>query len=462
MKRIDTTHVTGRVFFVLMLSLFACQSTNKTLEVRQVINKPFQSLDVQPNEYVLSCDRDTVVKTETGSTIRIKANTLTDASGQPVKGKVRLNYREFHKATDILISGIPMTFDSAGTTYGFESAGMFRIDARDEAGNPVFIKEGSNVGVDMGSYRSGEDYTFYYMDTTEGRWKTVGKAASRENTGKSRSIDSLKKGIDEYTQKADDLFKPKRYNKGDKILNLDIDYSRIPELKPFHALVWRYTGNSKAMDPTQNTWIYNIKWRDVTLRPSEKNGCYDLFLYSQKVSFRTEVEPVLQGKDLAKAESEYQASLAEFNKIITVYKNQEHQKEMEASLIRSFNVRQFGIYNWDRFYKDVNAVRIAAKFQYDKKVAGSEIAQVYMIDEERNAVVAYTQESAREFCFIKGQHIKLMAVLPDESIAVMSSEEFERVTGTLDDKDNEITFTLRVNGQKMKKEEDVSNLLASL
>lgn len=462
MKLLKVTPALGYMVFALTLTLISCQPTIENA-LPTVINKPFKSLDVQPNQYAIRADRDTVVTTETGTHIGIAANTLVDASNNPVKGSVVLTFEEFHNPTDILISGIPMEFDSAGTKYGFESAGMFNIAAKAENGEEVFIKEGSTVDIDMASFREGNDFSFYFLDTTDGQWQTLGRKDAVENTEKKETLDSLSEKIAAVEELQAGIIQPKRYKPGDKILNLDINYSKLPELRPFHALIWRYAGTGGKDDPESHMWIYEEQWKTILLEPiAGENGKYNLKLGNKTKSFATIVEPVLQGKDLEKAEQQVRSQMAEYNKVMTEYKNEAMRVEREANLLRSFTVANFGIYNWDRFYKEKDMVKVVADFKFDKIIPGSEKATIYLVINSRNAVIQYHPGYTQLFSFMPGEDNKLIAVMPDESIAVYSQQDFEALAKRIPNNGAEITITLKVTSKKIEKSTDVDNLLASL
>jgi hypothetical protein len=465
MKILNTTPVLGRLFIAFILAFMSCTPVIENSLQAPLINKPFKLLDVKPNQYAIKADKDTVIKTESGTRIRILANSMVDASNKPVTGEVVLEYREFQTPTDILVSGIPMTVDSGGAKYGFESAGMFDISASDANGNAVYIKNGSAVNVQLATFRESDDYTFYYLDTVSQKWQTLGSInAAAKNTGKEKQIDSLNRELASVAEKQENVYKPKKYKPGDKILNLDIDYSKVPELRPFHALIWRYAGRGGKDDPEANTWIYQEKWVKVGLEASaSEKGKYVLKLGNKTKLFTTIVEPVLQGKDLEKAERELNTQLAEYNKIMTVYKNAILRQEREANMLRSFTVAKFGIYNCDRILNDENVVRIMADFRFDKTIPGAENATVYLVIESRNAVISYYSKENETITFVPNENNKLIAVMPDESIAILGTDDFISVSkDAKSGQEQKLVFTLKVTDKKMKVNQDITNLLASI
>lgn len=84
------------------------------------ISPPVASADIPNAVYVLNAQSDSTIQYPSGSKIHVPANAFLDKNGKVVTGKVDLRYREFKKASDVFVAGIPMTYDSAGEQFHFE------------------------------------------------------------------------------------------------------------------------------------------------------------------------------------------------------------------------------------------------------------------------------------------------------------------------------------------------------
>ena len=89
------------------------------------IKPPIKGVDVDRNSYRLAANKNHTVYYESGTQIYIPENAFVDAEGNVVKGDVDFHYREFRDPIEMLVSGIPMTYDSGEVRNDFESAGMF-------------------------------------------------------------------------------------------------------------------------------------------------------------------------------------------------------------------------------------------------------------------------------------------------------------------------------------------------
>ena len=99
----------------------------KEEEAKPCIAPPIKGLNVHYTTYKVIAEKGATLDYKTGSKIIIPKNAFTDSNGNLLKGEVELRYREFHDAVDFFVSGIPMTYDSAGVKYQFESAGMVEV-----------------------------------------------------------------------------------------------------------------------------------------------------------------------------------------------------------------------------------------------------------------------------------------------------------------------------------------------
>lgn len=136
-------------------------------DIQKVSNvKPvFSNTDVAFKHLVVNTEKGANFKLPNGTKIVVPQDAFVDKNNKPIVGNVDLEYREFHNAAQILASGIPMTYDSAGVKHQFESAGMFEMRGF-QNNEPVFIAQNKGIDVDMASFVKGDDFRFYYLDQT--------------------------------------------------------------------------------------------------------------------------------------------------------------------------------------------------------------------------------------------------------------------------------------------------------
>ena len=117
-----------------------------------------------------------IIEHETGSKITIPKEAFEYNNGDIVTGEVDILYREMHDFIDFFLSGIPMTYDSLGTTYNLESAGMVEIFA-EQGGQRVNMRPGKSLEVELVSVVEVPNlsippsFNIYKLNEGERRWE---------------------------------------------------------------------------------------------------------------------------------------------------------------------------------------------------------------------------------------------------------------------------------------------------
>ncbi|HOZ87265.1 MAG TPA: hypothetical protein PL029_05875, partial [Bacteroidia bacterium] len=329
------------------------------------INSPSQKLKVPYSTYQVNNAKGGSITHPSTSKISIPENSFVDQQGKDVIGDVTIEYREFHDIGDIVASGIPMAYDSAGTHYNLESAGMFDIKGS-QNGEPVFIKPEKNIEVQLASSNTDNRFNQYYLDTAAGNWQYLQKdnatpvstQSKKTSTAKTKQEDLSKtspkllalkhavevlipKHIDSvttlYTKKAAQLpkakepLKPAQPSKGRPTFRLDGSYSEFPELAAFDNVIFE-------VGPENSNYtkeMHEITWSDVKVTQGPVKGKnYVLNLTYRNRSEKLVVYPVLTGADFAKAQSAYENKFAEYEELV------EKRRAAEQRLMTEMQAKQ--------------------------------------------------------------------------------------------------------------------------
>ncbi len=136
----------------------------------QTVRPPIPGIDVPKTEYPVNAETGSELYYESGTVVHIPENAFVDDQGNLIEGEVLVNYREFSDQAEIMASGIPMNYDSAGVNNWFTSAGMFEITATSE-GQEVFMNANANVEVDLATTDQAQDFSLYILDEETGEWR---------------------------------------------------------------------------------------------------------------------------------------------------------------------------------------------------------------------------------------------------------------------------------------------------
>ncbi len=425
-------------------------SCNKNVK-RAGVNPPFEKVRIAYTEHEIVPAQGKEIKLPNGTVITVPENAFKDADGNLVTETVTLKYREFHTPAEIIASGIPMLYDSAGETHCFESAGMFDINAATKADKPVFIADDRNITVKMGSFRSGDDFNFYRFEEGENNWNYLGIKPAEPNVEKQQKTATL------GTTPAKPI-KPQTANKNAAVFDLKVNYTKFPELKEFASVMWQYAGTDAASNPEKNKWLFDKNWESVTLKPENADeGIYKLKLKTSGRDFETLVRPVLRGEN-------YNKAMADFKKKADVYNarmDEALKLRRQADLLRTFQLKNFGMYNWDRIYKQPYVVPVAANFKYDDNYS-TKINAIYLISGNERTVMPFDPQYNNTIYFDPNTRNCLLAILPGDKIAVFGANDFKALDIQKIKSNGDYTFNMKTLDKVIETPEDLDEILKNI
>ena len=417
---------------ISFLGLVSCSVKETAQKETSAIRPPFKGIDVKKNRFSIDPGEETLIVTREGTRITVPANALVDKNGKRVTRPVKLAYRSINTPGEIIASGIPMSYDSAGVKYDFISAGMFEISASSR-GEEVFIAPGKTIDVGFASYKDGADFSFYKINEESGEWSYKGITEPKPNTFK---LEKLQGFHDE------------------NLVMFDIDYSTHEELRPFHNLKWLCIDPKEKDSPVKNGWIARERWYDITLNVLDKaKGIYQVTLSNAAKTVRFKVSPY-QTDDAGIADMN--AKINTLNETVKQKKEEEQRIQFEADIIRNFKISSFGTYNWDKIEKEVaegNLVVTNAAFRVDSKELAQEMKVFHFSGKDK--LLSRITKTWDKLLFDPKEHNKILVVLPDNYVALSDPAEFEQVRGKPD-----FIFKLKKRGKKIKSIEELDELLA--
>ena len=452
---------------------------------KKFISPPFAQITIPLDSFTVDADSTTDIDYKSGSKLHIPAGAFRDAQGNLVKGKVILSYREFHDQKDIFLSGIPMTYDSAGVQYVFESAGMMQIGAT-QNGKTLVANSDNPIKVDMVSNSKEDRYNTYYLDTASKKWINLNQA----------NLD------------------PEQFNKfakSDKThskFHIDIDLNEFPEIAMYKGV--KFQVKDEAHYDKSST---KIQWEDVKLK--KLNGMdYEVTFTKGNKTFKVVATPVIDDKDLAGAQKVYDKKFADYqaklkarieaekrkkkeldayqaklaaqeagengdlrktaafqeieileleqqeaiNRTGTVYadvKNNAGIKQTDL-VFRTFVVANFGVYNADYSYSWPSGGEVIASFKSEKGDK-LDLSCVYMVNRGINIVYPFygANGECTNFKFDKSKSNVLWAVTKDNRLVVVDINTFKacQVNG------NKMEFKFKMADKEFKNSDEVKKYL---
>lgn len=423
-------------------------------EAKPCVNPPLAELNVPTTIYKVNAEKGATLEFKTGSKITIPKNSFVDGNGKLVKGDVELHYREFHDPVDFFVAGIPMTYDSAGVRYHFESAGMMEINAY-QGNEKLAVAPEKSINIALASNYTGTNYNLYKLDTAVNNWACLGKdkvvsvapkttekvsEASAPNsvieTPEYKTIETKKETLLQEKEVklaslpalAKEPLKPQEAKKNKYTFDLDVDAKEYPELAVYKDVMFEVGDENKNFNST----MYDVTWDEALIKEgADKGKNYMLTLKKASKKYDLVVYPVFEGKNYEKALSVFQEKFTkytaeldkrkvaeakveqEYQAVLAKLKQQQQElelrwKEREASQFklmdnqekvqRMFAVNGFGIYNCDRplAYPKGITCKVKLNGENDKRI---NCYGVYLVDKSKNGIFTFEKNPVVNFSF---------------------------------------------------------------
>jgi hypothetical protein len=304
------------------------------------ISPPSKKLATAYTSYTVNAQRGGTITHKRGSNVKVPSGSFVDKQGRDVIGNVTIEYREFHDLGDVIMNGIPMSYDSAGHAFNLETAGMFDIRGHQD-GEPVFIKPDKPLEVKLASLNKEDRFNQYYFDTVDGNWRYIRRdnpLTASETTRKPKSEKAVsEKQIaiqkEEFskrlTKKTDSLaavYKqqiarlpaprkpsmPAKATPGRPSFVLEGSYEEFPELSVFDNVVFEIGPENK----NYSRELHDVTWSDIRISPGpQKDRNYILNLSYRNRREQLVVYPVLAEKDYDVAMKKHAQKLEEYNRV---------------------------------------------------------------------------------------------------------------------------------------------------
>ena len=331
------------------------ETTFRYAEDSPCIKPPVPGTEKKFSSVMIDPSQDALIHSPNGTDIIIPARSIVDLNNNPVTGTVEIRFRELHDVPEIMLSGIPMEYDSAGADYSFSSAGMIQIYGYQD-NKPVKMEDGKELKIVLASRNGGKEYNFYTLDTTSGKWSYTGKEAigaiasapsllpavaltdsvqivrqeSKHDTTLLRIEKEIKilKGeiakIRNTQPEAPRKIDPDKYN-----FDIAADPKEFPELARLAPVRFEVGAENKNFT-SEN---YDIIWDNVELLENEKGKNYKIRLIKGRDSREYIVYPVYEGASYEEAKKKFDADFKSYNDQLKKKEKEEAEKKKELELI---------------------------------------------------------------------------------------------------------------------------------
>tara|TARA_B100000795_G_scaffold269140_1_gene257700 strand:- start:2683 stop:4338 length:1656 start_codon:yes stop_codon:yes gene_type:complete len=358
-------------------------SAQKT-EILPFVNPPIDGINVPWEKLLVDAAKGGVVINNRGSKISFPKMAFVDSSGNEIKnGKIEIRYREFLDQIDQVVSGIPMTYDSAGITYQFISAGMIEIKGFLD-NQEVAMASKKEIKVSIASTTSDTEYNLYQLKPQERNWKCLGKDKVvgsfklHQIEIDDKKINAKLQKIPEYTKlkekrinilseintiKAEKPKEPKEAIEDVPLVNFDFNKDDYPELSEYSKVLFQL-GNGQKINADDASRI----WNEVDIE--QQNDQYKITFTETPTGYKATyiANPVYEGESYEEAKAIFNDKFNIYSKKIDAKRSVYKKLSTKISAVKNristdyinghntsinmvrrvFSVEEFGTYNCDK------------------------------------------------------------------------------------------------------------------
>ena len=400
----------------LALLSVACNPSDSETAEKRAVNKPWSNISPPEQVFTFNAESGDTILLENGTVIRVPAGILVNSKGEHVTGEVALSYSTMYTPAEIIASGIPMDYDSAGANFQFQSAGMFEMTAQ-QGNEELAIESGKSIDMDFPTTRNDQTYSFYRYDDGGANW-------SFQNIPEVDSNQTRLALEEELAEASIPPAKPEEYKSGTPVIDLEFDLQSHPELSGYNGVIWQYAGSGK--NPEENKWIYNEVWSSADLNLFDRaQGIYSLSLKNGEKSFNTMITPVLKGADFQNALAAFADRMEQFEAEEAARLAEEQRINQIPPFSSRLSVLVFGIHNLDAIRHNSDFISTNVKFEMPSSFTGSRgNVTVYIVSGAMQTTIAYN--AGRNTCYYQSSaYNKLVAVDHKTGKAyTMTSDQF--------------------------------------
>ncbi len=466
------------VSFVLFI-LSNCVQKEKiiTETVPPLVQPPLPELNPEFHTFSFNAEEGIIFSLPSGTEVSIPPASLKNAEDKYVFGTAIARFREFHNVIDIYLSGIPMDYNSGN----FTTAGSFDLQV-EQNGSPLFLPDSVNAIVKMASFETEDDYAFYFLDEEKRGWDSLGITKPEINLEKQ----AMNRKIRRMQAKAL-LPMGKKYMAFNYAAILDVyyndDWSQIneeellPKLKAY-SLGWTKAEvyqriNFKGVEEHASLMLW--KNRSGKTFPDWAKGVYakldslgknryqcNLMKPDSTEQFSATLEAIMPLRMLFAYSPEKWKN--QYNALMAKVDEEQSRLKMMADVYRTFEVNNFGIYNWDKLINNVEQVRLMADFQFEsaKNETWADLDMIFITGDQKG-MIKYPESIWKDMVMIPDEKGFLFSLLPGKKLAIYPTKSYGKITfDELRNRNEELpefTFKMKESEKSIQTKEDLLKIL---
>ena len=390
-----------------------------------------------------------------------------------ITDEIEIKIREFYTKEDLFLSGIPMDYDSSGTTFALETAGM--IELRGEFKGQQVDQVINPMKVELATISSDEDFNLYFLDEEGKNWDYMNPLHTDEISLDNLETPEVYEEQSKELQKKINVIKtevakiakakpvqPRKLDESKFSFDIDANKSQFPELSSFRNVIFEVGDENKGFTEE----VYSKTWENLELK--RLNNKYQVVLTKGNHVEKYLVYPALTGAEYTRAKSEfdkkfkvydqklskktkelkdfqkeYDLNKKKWEKAVAYSQNKEFKhnyengnlkattgvttSKVQEKVIRIFEVKNFGVFNCDRKVKYPSAEKIMASFKREDGTSILNMNNVNLISDKKNSIFNYAKTDLVKFGYNPKHENRIWLVDEKGDIYACGNDEFRKI-----------------------------------
>ncbi len=388
----------------------ACKSNNTeiTSNSNMVVETtswltPINALRIAPETFTFSSDSDKIIELETGSKLFIPAGAFENKLGTPIHGDVSLNFNEFHSFGEVMLSGIPMKYDSAGVENDMITGGMFRIEAF-QHGEELLLAKNKRIKVAISSNTGVARMNFYKMNEETGDW-TYKQAGTGMKT---------RRNLLENKEEKTEIASSSNFN----LLDIQVKTEHIAALKGKEIVAWKTKETVKS--DVKNRLKFSIVGSELfeTSEPNQYRLVLQKRTTEEKEKYELIVEPYFTEDAMRDSKNVHEEMVKNMREI------DEYKEKIEKNeVVRTIEISSMGVYNWDYLYHREFVKSLECNLNFPKNT-NTDFVNVFTLCPEDNALIRLNFSDQGHYIYDPSKRNCIIAITKDNRVYYIPNSEF--------------------------------------
>lgn len=420
----------------------------------KAFEKPFSNLVVQ------SAEKGEVLQYPSGSKIIVPASAFVDEKGNPITGKVDIQYREFEDHVDMFLAAVPKELDKH---QNLQSVGMMEIKGFQE-GKPVFLNTDKTLEIELKSKILADlptdDLKVYVYSKTQDSWEyTAPDKVERSTTISTPNTTGTDAELLKQAQTSLASSKPVMPIKPGvptnmQVFDFDIDINQFPELKSYNAQIELMVAKTAVSDAT-----FDTTWNSMKMVRKGDNK-YELVLTfesnNNKTTRKFDVFPAITATKAS--ENQYKQDLKQYEikekqwnesvlALVERFKEEQNNGTDWVEIVNKFSIHRFGLWNCGKTIEMQDAQQVQTKF-IGENGQSLDLDKLFITDKDQH-LYYFASNTNNQLKLNEKANNLIWALTPENELLVAVSNEKA---------DNQYTFQMKSMG-KVESEADVREAL---